>query len=147
LIPDFDGARVDITLAGACNVSSGTLKPASKDIFPVSNQTPNSQISISVHELADWRQTDRPHIVLDVREANELMICQLDSAMHIPMGEIPSRIEDVPVDAPVVVMCHHGARSMTVVNFLRKAGRTNVVNLDGGIDAWARQIDNAVRLY
>jgi rhodanese-related sulfurtransferase len=109
---------------------------------------PNAQTtSISVQELAEWRQSDTPHVVLDVREANELMICQLDSAMHIPMGEIPSRLKDVPEDATVVVMCHHGARSMTVVNFLRKAGRGNVVNLDGGIDAWAREIDNTVGRY
>ena len=109
--------------------------------------TSAQKTSISVHELADWRQSDTPHVVLDVREAHELMVCQLDGIMHIPMNEIPARIKDVPVDAPVVVMCHHGARSMTVVNFLRRAGLGNAVNLDGGIDAWAREIDNTVGRY
>jgi rhodanese-related sulfurtransferase len=109
--------------------------------------TSAQKTSISVHELADWRQSDTPHVVLDVREANELMLCQLDNALHIPMGEIPSRIADVPTDTPVVVMCHHGARSMTVVNFLRRSGLGNAANLDGGIHAWACEIDNTVGRY
>jgi rhodanese-related sulfurtransferase len=113
----------------------------------VNTKPQDSQKSISVHTLATWRQDHTPHIVLDVREANERVICQLDSALHIPMSDIASRVDDVPSDAPVVVMCHHGVRSMMVVNFLREAGRTNVVNLDGGIDAWARQIDPSIRLY
>jgi rhodanese-related sulfurtransferase len=104
-------------------------------------------MSISVQELASWRQDDTPHVVLDVREANELAVCALERALHIPMSEIPARLADVPEDAPVVVMCHHGMRSMAVVNFLRRAGRDNAVNLDGGIDAWARQIDTAIRRY
>jgi rhodanese-related sulfurtransferase len=103
--------------------------------------------AISVQELAAWRQAKTAYIVLDVREANELDICQLEGALHIPMAFIPAQIDDVPTGEPVVVMCHHGSRSMMVVNFLRKAGRNNVFNLDGGIDAWARQIDGSIQLY
>lgn len=113
----------------------------------MNSESPSSQNELSVQELAAWRQNDTPHVVLDVRGANELAICALEGALHIPMGEIPARISDVPADTPVVVMCHHGMRSMAVVNFLRQAGRDNVVNLEGGIDAWSRQIDSAVRRY
>ncbi len=109
-------------------------------------ETPQS-MSISVQALAAWRQDAAAHIVLDVREANELAVCALEGAVHIPMSEIPARLTEVPADIPVVVMCHHGMRSMAVVNFLRRAGRDNAVNLDGGIDAWSREIDHAVRRY
>jgi rhodanese-related sulfurtransferase len=105
------------------------------------------QNSISVHQLSEWRQTRTAHTVLDVRESDELAICRIDDATHIPMSQISSRLDDLPLDQPIVVMCHHGMRSMRVVTFLRAAGRLNAVNLDGGIDAWARQIDTSVQLY
>ena len=103
--------------------------------------------AISVQELANWRQAETDHIVLDVREAVELEICALEGAMHIAMSQITERVDEVPRDKPVVVMCHHGARSMRVVEYLRSAGILNVVNLDGGIDAWAREVDGSVGLY
>ena len=93
--------------------------------------------AISVQELADMRSTGGEHVVLDVREASELDICQLEGALHIPMAEIPARVNDLPTNQPLVVLCHHGARSQRVVDFLRDAGFDNAVNLDGGIDAWS----------
>jgi rhodanese-related sulfurtransferase len=105
------------------------------------------EAAISVALLAEWRQAMTPHSILDVREADELAICGIDSALHIPMREVPARLAELPADAPLVVMCHHGMRSRQVVSFLRRSGRLNAVNLDGGIDAWAREIDPSVRLY
>ena len=102
---------------------------------------------ISVEQLAAWRRLNAPHAVLDVREAHELAICQMDGAMHIPMGQVPTRIAELPEDVPLVVMCHHGMRSLRVVNFLRGSGRKNAMNLDGGIAAWAEAIDPAMRQY
>ena len=87
------------------------------------------------------------HRVLDVREARELEICQLEGALHIPMAEIQARIDDLPTSHPLVVVCHHGARSQMVVDFLRDAGFDNAVNLDGGIEAWASEIDRSMRRY
>ncbi len=103
--------------------------------------------AMQVQELATWRQAGTPHTLLDVREPHELAICAVDGATHIPMSQVPARIAELPRDAPLVVMCHHGARSQMVVTFLRNAGRDQVFNLDGGIDAWARQIDGSVALY
>ena len=103
--------------------------------------------SVSVDQLAEWRVANSPHTVLDVREANELAICQIENVLHIPMSQVPSMLEDLPQDRPIVVMCHHGMRSMQVVRFLRNAGRQNAVNLDGGIDAWADRIDTSMRRY
>lgn len=109
--------------------------------------TIDERSGISVLELAKWRQAEIAHVVLDVREAHELEICGLEGAMHIAMSQITERIDEVPRDKPVVVMCHHGSRSMMVVEFLRSAGVHNVVNLDGGIHAWACEVDNSIRLY
>jgi rhodanese-related sulfurtransferase len=103
--------------------------------------------AISVQELDELRRARRAHLVLDVREAEELEICRLEGALHIPMGQVAARIGELPRDSPVVVMCHHGGRSSMIVGLLRRAGLDNAVNLDGGIDAWARQVDDSLRLY
>jgi rhodanese-related sulfurtransferase len=87
------------------------------------------------------------HCLLDVREADELAICRLEGSLHIPMSDIPARINELPADHPLVVICHHGARSQIVVDFLRKAGFSNAVNLDSGIEAWACEIDPSMPRY
>jgi rhodanese-related sulfurtransferase len=79
------------------------------------------------------RRTGREHIVLDVREARELDICQLEGAQHIPMANVPARTDDLPTNQPLIVVCH--------------AGFDNAVNLDGGIEAWACEIDRSMRRY
>src|ERR1700735_429414 len=103
--------------------------------------------AISVRELADMRSAGKEHMVLDVREARELDICQLEGALHVPMAEIPARTDDLPTNQLLVVICHHGARSQMVVDFLRTAGFDNAINLDGGIDAWACDIDQSMPRY
>jgi rhodanese-related sulfurtransferase len=103
--------------------------------------------AISVHELADMRSAGEEHTVLDVREARELDICRLEGALHVPMAEIPAHTDDLPTNQLLVVICHHGARSQMVVDFLRSAGFDNAVNLDGGIDAWACDIDQSMLRY
>jgi rhodanese-related sulfurtransferase len=103
--------------------------------------------SISVFDLADWRQSNKPHVVLDVREPHELEICRIEDSLHIPMSQVPSRLAELPADAPLVVICHHDMRSLRVVNFLLGAGLHNAVNLDGGIDAWAAEIDPTLDRY
>src|SRR5271169_2757821 len=90
--------------------------------------------AVSVRELADMRSAGREHTVLDVREARELDICRLEGALHIPMAEIPARTDVLPTNQPLVVICHHGARSQIVVDFLRNAGFDNAINLNGGIE-------------
>jgi rhodanese-related sulfurtransferase len=102
---------------------------------------------ISNRELADTRNAGTKHTVLDVREARELDVCRLDGALHIPMAEIPARTDDLPTDQLLVLICHHGARSQMVVDFLRSAGFDNAVNLDGGIDAWACDVDQSMPPY
>jgi rhodanese-related sulfurtransferase len=80
-------------------------------------------------------------------KARELDICRLEGALHIPMAEIPAQSDNLPTDQLLVVICHHGARSQMVVDFLRSAGFDNAVNLDGGIDAWACDVDPSMPRY
>ena len=103
--------------------------------------------AISVRELAQLRIGGRHHCVLDVREAEEFAICHLEGSLRIPMAEIPARTDELPTAHLLVVICHHGARSRMVVDFLRRAGFDNAVNLDGGIEAWACEIDHAMSRY
>jgi rhodanese-related sulfurtransferase len=102
---------------------------------------------ISVCELAGMRSAGKALTVLDVREARELDVCRLEGALHIPMAEIPTRTDDLPTDQLLVVLCHHGVRSQMIVDFLRSAGFDNAVNLDGGIDAWACDVDPSMPRY
>lgn len=105
------------------------------------------QFEIEVADLAAWRRDGADHCVVDVRERQELAVCRLDRTLDIPMTEIPSRVEEIPGDRPVVVMCHHGGRSAQVVRWLSARGMDNAVNLRGGIDAWAREIDPTMGRY
>jgi rhodanese-related sulfurtransferase len=72
---------------------------------------------------------------------------RLEGALHVPMAEIPAQTDNLPTNQLLVVICHHGARSRMVVDFLRSAGFDNAVNLDGGIDAWACEVDQSMRRY
>ena len=63
------------------------------------------------------------------------------------LAELPARTDDLPTNQLLVVICHHGARSQMVVDFLRNAGFDNAINLNGGIEAWACEIDQSMRRY
>ena len=89
---------------------------------------------------------ERP-LLLDVREPWELEIARVEGAVHIPMGQIPSRHDELPSDRPVICLCHHGVRSFQVGVFLARQGFESVYNLRGGIDAWSREVDPSVALY
>jgi rhodanese-related sulfurtransferase len=103
--------------------------------------------AVSVRDLADMQTAGKEHAVLDVREARELDVCRLDGALHIPMADVPACAEKLPTDRLLVVVCHRGARSQMVVDYLRDAGFSNAVNLDGGVDAWACDIDPSMPRY
>jgi rhodanese-related sulfurtransferase len=76
--------------------------------------------------------------LLDVRESEEWAAGHAPDAHHLPMMEIPTRLDEIPVDRDVVVVCRVGGRSAQVVAYLRSLGRDNARNLDGGMVAWAR---------
>jgi rhodanese-related sulfurtransferase len=103
---------------------------------------------IDVRELQSWLLTDRGSVqLLDVREPWELAQCRIEGSLAVPMGEIPARLGEIDPELKTVVVCHHGARSAHVAMWLAQQGFGNVINLRGGIDAWARVIDPAMPVY
>lgn len=105
-------------------------------------------LEVTVTDARD-RLSARPDatVLLDVREATELAICSVPAARHIPMGQIPANLDQLPRDRDILVMCHHGVRSLRVTYFLRQHGFDRVANVAGGIDAWAEQVDPGMARY
>jgi rhodanese-related sulfurtransferase len=86
-------------------------------------------------------------LLLDVREPSELRLAALDGVTHIPMNAIPQRAAELPKDKEIVVLCHHGVRSMQVALYLERLGFDKLYNLRGGIDAWSRDVDPTIPIY
>lgn len=100
-------------------------------------------------ELAAWlgdAGRAKPQL-LDVREPWEVQICGIPGAAHVPMRQIPARAGELDPDQDVVVICHHGARSMQVALFLERSGYSKVHNLAGGVDSWAKTVDPSMPVY
>ena len=104
-------------------------------------------MDITVQKLDEMRKSGDPHMLLDVREDDEVAICSIDDSTHIPMNEIPARLAELPKENPLVVMCHGGGRSFQVTQWLLSNGYDNAVNLEGGINAWSLAIDPNVPTY
>jgi rhodanese-related sulfurtransferase len=105
---------------------------------------------IDAPDLAQAIQSGRSLALLDVREPWEFATAQIAGTTNIPMSSIPARINDIRTmqgEGELVVICHHGSRSMYVAQFLAAQGVADLVNLRGGIDAWSRQVDASVPIY
>ncbi|WP_321295226.1 rhodanese-like domain-containing protein [Marinifilum fragile] len=98
-------------------------------------------------EIIQEMEKRRDMMMIDVCEPVEVKICHIENARHIPMGEIPAKIDELPKDKDLVVFCHMGVRSKQVMNYLRKNGFTRVYNLKGGIDRWSVEVDSKVQRY
>lgn len=103
--------------------------------------------SISAQELKQLLDLGKKITVLDVREPFELEICAFDNSLNIPLGQIPSRISEIPKDDAIVAVCHHGIRSANAIAFLEQHRYNNLSNLDGGIHAWAEEVDPSMPTY
>lgn len=92
-------------------------------------------------------QADSPPLLLDVREDWEYELCHLQNSVWIPMGQIPNRVEELDPQRETVVICHHGIRSRQVALYLMHMGFENLINLQGGVEAWAVEIDPTMARY
>ncbi len=106
---------------------------------------------LSVRDLTALAGQQPTALLLDVREPWEVALARIEvpglAWMHVPMGEVPARLQELEPEQPVAVYCHHGMRSLQVVAFLSRQGFDVVYNLAGGIDAWSREIDPTVPRY
>ena len=104
---------------------------------------------LSVSSLADWlADPARPRpLLLDVRQPEELAICALPDVVAMPMATVPVRADELPRNEEIVVICHHGGRSMQVAMFLENRGFSAIHNLSGGMHAWAQVVDPSMPTY
>ena len=106
------------------------------------------EFEISPEEVKVLQDQRADFTLLDVREPWEFEVSKIADSKLIPMGDIPSRAhQELDPDDRIVVVCHHGVRSMSVTNWLRQQGFENAQSLCGGIDAWSRQVDPKVPTY
>jgi rhodanese-related sulfurtransferase len=103
---------------------------------------------ITPEDLKSLRDSGDGVTVLDVREPWEYQAASIAGSKHIAMGDIPARFnQELDPEDHIVVVCHHGVRSMNVTAWLRQQGFEKVQSLQGGIDRWARQVDPSVPVY
>ncbi len=104
--------------------------------------------AISPIQLATRLAAGDPLHLVDVRDPIEFDYCHLLGSVLLPLDELPQRTDEVPNAGEVVLVCHHGVRSAQALGYLQlRHGRTNLLNLRGGIDAWSREVDPSVPRY
>ena len=102
---------------------------------------------ISPDEAAEILREKSARFV-DVREPWEFATTRIEGCMHLPMGEVPTRAhKELDINERLVIVCHHGVRSMNVTAWLRRQGFENAQSLRGGIDAWSVEVDPKVARY
>ena len=100
-------------------------------------------------ELARWREdaTRQPPVLVDVREPWEFELARIEGSLLVPLGQLPHRVDELPRDRPLVMVCHTGRRSQNAAMFLAQLGFSDVRNLAGGVEAWAVEVDPSMRRY
>ncbi len=117
------------------------------DANPIMEWSINLHENLSPTEFVALRDADESWQVVDVREPWEIDIASLPQSIAIPLAEIPSRHAELAADRPVALLCHSGGRSAKAAELLANHGFSRVVNIAGGIDAWALEVDNSLPRY
>lgn len=108
---------------------------------------------LDVQQLEAWCKAHAPSkaLVLDVRESWEVQTASIPAehfdVQTIALGELVQRLDELPRGRPIACLCHHGMRSLQAARFLEQQGFQEVVNLQGGIDAWSLRVDSSVPRY
>lgn len=105
-------------------------------------------VEITPEELHRRLQAGDDFQLIDVREPEEYDYCHLPGSLLLPLGEVPRRAAEIRAAGTVVLICHHGVRSAQALGYLRqRLGRTNALNLRGGVAAWAARVDPSFPRY
>jgi rhodanese-related sulfurtransferase len=102
--------------------------------------------TIAPLELKTRMASGESLFLLDVRQPDEHAFARIEPSRLIPLAELLQRLDEVPVDMPVIVYCHHGVRSLSGAALLERSG-CDVYSLTGGIDAWSEAVDPRVPRY
>ena len=103
--------------------------------------------TILPEELKKRLDAGEKPILLDVREPWEFSICKIEGSVNISMSEPERLINELNANDEIIAICHHGMRSFQVCNYLENNGFNKVLNLDGGIDSWAKTINTDMAQY
>jgi adenylyltransferase/sulfurtransferase len=110
------------------------------------NQTP----AVTVAEPSEVKRrldSGEDLLLIDVREPAEIAIAAIEGALVCPLSRAESWIDHLPHDRPLVILCHHGIRSMQAAMALSQRGYRDLTNMSGGIDQWSLQVDPGVPRY
>jgi rhodanese-related sulfurtransferase len=103
---------------------------------------------ITAVELNQRQKAGEPlPLLLDVREPHEFKYCHIEGSINMPMSQVFSGYSKLDQQQETVVICHHGIRSAQIIDFLLGRGFTAVINLSGGVAAWASQVDPSMPTY
>ena len=156
MMPDTDCQKTsaDFRCLGASSLGSG--KQVKEALVPEENTCLKTKetakksariVQISVQSLAEKLKEKAPIVLLDVREKWEYDLCQIPTSRHTPLSIFENYINSLALDQEIVVLCHHGSRSMQICCLLQHLGFDRLQNLEGGIDAWSQEIDPDVPRY
>ena len=99
-------------------------------------------------QLKDYlEQTDTNPLLLDVRERWEFEYCNITGSILIPMGELPSKIDTLDPLKETIMICHHGIRSRQMGYYMEQAGFKSIINLEGGVEGWAEDVETDMKRY
>ena len=110
----------------------------------------NLPLEITPQEISKRMASGEKLFLIDVREPNEFALARVEGAELIPMRTVPAelgRLDAQADEGALIVFCHHGVRSLNVVNWLREHGVARSQSMAGGIDRWSREIDPSVPRY
>jgi len=107
---------------------------------------PMNQTDITPTEVAEKIASGAEVLLIDVREPYEWSTGHVEQATHIPLGQVPTRLGDIPRDKEVVMICRSGNRSERARQYLAEQGYTRVKNLVGGMQRWSREVDQSIRV-
>jgi molybdopterin/thiamine biosynthesis adenylyltransferase/rhodanese-related sulfurtransferase len=103
--------------------------------------------TITARELAELKESGADFLLVDVREPAEWEIVRIPGAQLIPKGDLPSRLSELPQDKPIVLYCKTGVRSAEALATLKGAGFSTAKHVQGGVTAWATQVDKGLPVY
>ena len=104
-------------------------------------------IEMTALELKEYITKNSNIVLIDVRESWEYSVVSIKDSIHIPISEIQNRMHDFKEEQTIVFICHHGIRSRMVGNYFQQNDFENIINLRGGIDSWAKTVDNKMAVY
>jgi rhodanese-related sulfurtransferase len=107
-------------------------------------------LELSPREASERLKQGGNAILIDVREPEEFALSRIEEARLIPMQSIPAQLQQLEGwadDSDLLLLCHHGVRSLQVAHWLRERGIENCYSIAGGIDRWSREVDDSVPRY